>query len=221
MNPTKTDINVRPPSRRWRQLARPLACGSLLMAALTAQADYLWLQPGGAPGQLRVQAGELHKPLAKLPALQDAKAPLSEGKAASFEQAADHYSLGATGGDASFAATRVADGVVTYYQARFGRNETKPVNDLELVPTEPGGNTFRLMFKGRPVAASQVNVETSEGWRRTLRPAQDGTVSVVPSFPGLYVLEVSARVNNASVTVEGKKYDDVRHTATLSFDVLR
>ena len=38
-------------------------------------------------------------------------------------------------------------------------------------------------------------------------------------MPGLYVLEVSAKVNNASVTIDGKKYEDVRYTATLSFEV--
>jgi len=89
------------------------------------------------------------------------------------------------------------------------------------VPTEPGGNTFRLMYKGRPVAASQVNVDTSEGWRRVLTPAKDGTVSFTPAFPGLYVLEVTARVDNGSVTLDGQRYTDVRHTATLSFEVPR
>jgi hypothetical protein len=53
-----------------------------------------------------------------------------------------------------------------------------------------------------------------------LKPAKDGTVSLATPFPGLYVLEVTARVNGA-VTVDGKKYDEVRHTATLSFEVPR
>jgi hypothetical protein len=34
------------------------------------------------------------------------------------------------------------------------------------------------------------------------------------------VLEVTARVNGA-VTVDGKQYAEVRHTATSSFDVAR
>ena len=191
------------------------------LAASLAHADYLWLQSEG--GRTRVYAGELHKPLGRLPALQDTKVVLAEGRSAAYEQAADHFSLAEGGaGDVRFAATRPGpDGVLTYYQARFGRTETQAVNDLELVPTEPGGNTFRLMFKGRPVAASQVNVDTSEGWYRVLTPAKDGTVSFTPAFPGLYVLEVTARVNNGSVTVDGRKYDDVRHTATLSFEVSR
>jgi hypothetical protein len=136
------------------------------------------------------------------------------------DAAADHYSFAPGEGDARFTATHPgSDGVLTYYNARFGRGEAKAVNDLELVPTEPGGNRFRLMFKGRPVAVSQV--QTSEGWWRTLRPDADGTVGFEPAFPGLYVLDVSARVNDRSVTFEGKTYNDVRYTATLSFEVPR
>lgn len=190
------------------------------LVATLARADYLWIQPeaNGA----KVFAGELRKPLESLPVLLDAKAVLPKADDVPYEQASDHFGVPKATGDMRFVATRTStDGVLTYYQARFGRTETKSVNDLELVPTQPGGNTYQLIFKGRPVAASQVNVDTSEGWRRTLTPAKDGTVSFVPYIPGLYVLEVTARVNNGSVTLNGKKYDDVRHTATLSFEVPR
>lgn len=51
-----------------------------------------------------------------------------------------------------------------------------------------------------------------------LRPATDGSVSFDPAFPALYVLEVTARING-SASVDGKKYDDVRHVATLSFRI--
>ena len=43
-------------------------------------------------------------------------------------------------------------------------------------------------------------------------------MSLATPFKGLYVLEVTARVNG-SATVEGQKYEDVRHSATLSFVV--
>lgn len=190
------------------------------LVATLARADYLWIQPeaNGA----KVFAGELRKPLESLPVLRDAKAVLPETDEVPYDKASDHFGVPKATGDMRFVATRTStDGVLTYYQARFGRTETKSVNDLELVPTEPGGNTYQLILKGRPVAASQVNVDTSEGWHRTLTPAKDGTVSFVPYIPGLYVLEVTARVNNGSITLNGKKYDDVRHTATLSFEVSR
>lgn len=203
-----------------RRISASLVIVAGLLAATLARADYLWIQPEG--NQVKVLAGELQKPLEKLPALLDAKAVLPEGKAGTYELGADHFGVPKAKGDTRFVATRTGtDGVLTYYQARFGRTETKAVNDLELVPTDPNGNTYQLIFKGRPVVASQVNVETSEGWRRTLTPAKDGTVSFTPYIPGLYVLEVTARVNNGSVTLDGKKYNDVRHTATLSFEVPR
>lgn len=205
---------------KFRTAARLAAWTASLLLAGTAQADYLWLQAEG--GRAKVYAGELAKPLARLPVLSEAKAVAPEGKTPAVETAPDHYAFQADGpGDQRFTAVRAGDGVLTYLQARYGRSEAKAVNDLELVPTEPGGNRFQLFFKGRPVAASQVNVETSEGWRRVLTPAPDGTVGFTPWMPGLYVLEVTARVNNGSATLDGKKYEDVRHTATLSFEVQR
>lgn len=191
------------------------------LLAASAHADYLWLQREGQT--FKVQAGELQSPAKALPALTDPGLVPLEGKPTPpYEQAADHYSFASGSGDARFKATRAgADGVLTYYQARFGRQDTKAVNDLELVPTEPGGNTFRLSFKGRPANASRVNVETAAGWRKSLTPNPDGTVTLDTPIPGLYVLEVSAKVNNASVSIQGKKYEDVRYTATLSFEVSR
>lgn len=201
-------------------LGRLCTTAAFLFAG-AVHADYLWLQRDG--GQAIVRAGELHQPLARLPALQDPHALLADGKVLPAQARADHFAVApglAGAGDLRFTATQVgADGVLTYHQARLGRSETRAVSDLELVPVEPNGNTFQLVFKGRPVAASQVNVDTSEGWRRVLVPAADGTVGFTPAFPGLYVLEVTARVDNGSVTLDGRKYDDVRHTTTLSFEV--
>jgi len=195
-----------------------LAAAAALALGQPAWADYVWLQREG--GQAAARVGELHKPRADLSALRDARAVSPDGKTA--EAPGGQFAIAPAGGDLRFTAARAgADGALTYYQARFGRAETKTLNDLELTPTEPNGNTFRLVFKGQPVAASQVNVDTSEGWYRVLKPAADGTVSFTPSFPGLYVLEVTARLNDASVTLDGKKYEDVRYTATLSFEVPR
>lgn len=202
------------------RLRRAVLAAVALTAVGTVRADYVWLQTDG--GQLVARVGELRKPLSPLPALQDARSVAADGKATPLQAKGDAWALPAGGGDVRVSAARVGgDGSLAYYQARFGRQDTKAVNDLELVPTEPGGNAYRLVFKGKPVAASQVLVDTSEGWRRTLTPGPDGSVTFVPYFPGLYVLEVSARVNNASVTVDGKNYTDVRYTATLSFEVAR
>lgn len=194
-----------------------------LTAPLSARAadNYLWLGRDGA--QAVAQVGTLDaRADAAAAAVEAPRAFLADGKDLAVAPDGARFALPApAAGDLRFTARAVGEqGALVLYQARYGRAETKAVNDLELVPTEPGGNTFRLFFKGRPVAASQVNVETSDGWRRVLRPNADGAVTLGTPFPGLYVLEVTARLNG-SATVDGKKYDEVRHVATLSFDVPR
>lgn len=185
---------------------------------VAAHADILWLQRDGE--QVQAYMGKLHAPLAALPTLRDAQPALPGGRTAPVAAAADHYSFASSVGDARFTALRVGgDDVLTYFQARHGRQEITAVNDLELVPTGPGGSTFRLFFKGRPASASRVNVEAAAGWCKSFTPNPDGTVTLDTPIPGLYVLEVSAKVNDASVAINGKKYEDVRYTATLSFEV--
>ena len=212
-----------PSSLRLRSLSFAAAC---LAAAGGAQADYLWLSRDSAhAGSAVVRLGELDKTALPLASVVAPRAFFSEGKDLPLTAESDRAVVAAAAG-ADLRATASRPGIegdkatLTRFQARFGRSETKAVNDLELVPTEPNGNTFKLVWKGNAVPATQVNVETSEGWRRVLKPAKDGTVSLATPFPGLYVLEVTARVNGA-VTIDGKKYDEVRHTATLSFEVPR
>jgi hypothetical protein len=189
-----------------------------LFLASTAHAQYFWIDTD-TDGK-RIQSGELNKPGAAL-LVQDARAFSADGKAVALEAADGAYKTAVgNSGDLRFTANRVEDKGLVVYHARFGRQETKAVSDLELVPTTPGGDTYRLFWKGNAVAAAQVNVSTSEGWSRVLRPAADGSISFIPSFPALYVLEISAKLNGA-VTVAGTKYDDVRHVATLSFRVAR
>lgn len=201
-------------------MLKPSLFLTALLLATAAQADYLWLQPAG-DGSAQVRAGELHKPLAALPALRSPTAAQVRDKPLPVTTQADRFSIQAPApGDLRFSAVQPgAQGVLTYHQARLGRQDTQALNDLELVPTAAGGRTFKLVWKGKAVAAAQVHVETSAGWQRTLVPAADGTVTLDTPFPGLYVLEVSARVNGGSVTLDGKQYDDVRHTATLTFEV--
>lgn len=189
-----------------------------LFAVSVAHAEYFWIDNDA--DSLRIRYGELAKPQSVPADVQGTQATAADGKAVALDAVDGSYKAAQAGGDLRFTANHANEKALVIYHARFGRQETKASSDLELVPTTPGGNNFRLFWKGSPVAASQVNVVTSEGWLQVLRPATDGSVSFNPSFPALYVLEVSAKVNGA-VTVDGKKYDDVRHTATLSFRVDR
>jgi hypothetical protein len=188
-------------------------------AAPWSQAEYLWIErAAGQPAKAYLSEYQPteHLPLA---ALQNAQQRLAGDKHDALRPSGDALVFdAATPGDVRVRATRADGKALTVYEAREGRGETKAVNDLELVPTTPGGDTFKLSWKGTTVAASQVNVYTSEQWSRTLKPGADGNVTLNAVFPARYVLEVVAQVNG-KVTVDGQSYDSVTHVATLSFEV--
>lgn len=194
---------------------------SLCSAWGAAHADYIWLAPA-AGGAIEARAGTLEKPAAQFPDVKNARAFARNGQDVAVTRQPALVSIaGPAKEDVRYTAGVAHEGKsVTLYHAKWGRSETKALSDLELVPTEPGGQVFKLVWKGQPVAASQVQVDTSAGWRRALKPAADGSVHMETPFPGLYVLEVTAKVNG-SVVIDGVKYEDVRHTATLSFEVPR
>ena len=209
---------LQPPSHRL--LALFLVCA---VWATPASADYVWLERSGdglqaRQGKLLPSQGGKTAPAGTLA---QPRAVLASGQVLEIERQGEGWTIRPTPApDVRFSAVEpAAQGVLILHQARFGRNETRAVNDLEFVPLEPGGNTYKLVWKGATVAASEVSVEHAEGWRRSLVPAKDGTVGFTPWMPGLYVLHVSARVNESEVMYEGRKYNDVRHTATLSFEV--
>jgi len=189
-----------------------------LIGSCAANADYVWLEPS-ADGTRAFIGQHESANRADITVLNSSRAFVADGQVLPLKKQHDHLLVDPAPGDIRLTAQVVGQGdVLHFYQAKLGRSETKPVNDLELVPLEPNGNTFKLVWKGNAVAASQVNVSTSQGWVRTLKPAEDGTVTLTPLFSGLYVLEVTARVNG-SATYQGKQYADVRHSATLSFEV--
>lgn len=187
----------------------------------------VWLAPQGDTVQVKTAPIlPTPRPDAAL-RLTDPVAVLADGKTLAPKYDGDALVIAAPlrdGADMRLTAKAVDDaGVLNLFEARAGRSEVRAVNDLELVPTEPNGTTFKLVWKGNAVPAGQVDVETSAGWRRTLRQADDGTVSLTSPefrklFPGRYVLTVTAKLNG-KMTVDGKTFDTVMHTATLTFDV--
>lgn len=199
------------------------------LAALPAwAAPYVWVTSEG--GRVEAHVGELipTRQSSPTPVLKEPQVVLADGKDLPVQATDDGYTATLPGsevsGDARFTAKSLdKNDVLTIFGAKAGRSETKPVNDLELVPTEPNGDHFRLIWKGKPVASAVVGVQTSSGWRRTLHAGPDGTVSLVsPDFPDLfpsrYVLNTTVKLNG-EVEFDGKTYDSVRYTATLTFDV--
>lgn len=206
---------------RGRQAASLVLLLGSALALPVAQAEYLWIERGPAP-QAKAYLSEFQpNEQLSLGKLLEPSIKQTDGKNAALRSSGDAYPIADNGqGDLRVSAKLPEGDNLVIYEAKAGRSETKAVNDLELVPTEPNGNAFKLHWKGTVVSASQVNVYTSAQWTRTLKPNAEGVVTLDPSFPAHYVLEVTAQVNGAA-TVDGKRYDSVVHVATLSFEVPR
>lgn len=104
----------------WRWFAKVLCVASTLCVGAHVRAELVWLQRDGA--QLQAHIGELSAPASALPPLKDAQALMAGRADTSVTIAADHYSFVSGDGDARFTALQIgSNGVLTYFQARYGR----------------------------------------------------------------------------------------------------
>ena len=138
-----------------------LLATSLFLTSAPAHADYVWLERDTA-GAAHAYVGDFEAVKGATTGLAVVRAFMADGKDLPLSTEAERLNISApANGDVRLTATRIGDkDVLNYFQAKHGRSETKAVNDLELVPTEANGNTFKLVWKGNTVAATQVNVET-------------------------------------------------------------
>jgi len=209
-----------------RTLTATLALSASFAVAPAWAAPYVWVTAEGGNG--RAHVGELlESDKGSLPELKEAQTVQADGKEQPVQAGEDGYTFTLpqdASGDVRFTAKSLdSKGVLTIYGARYGRSETKAVNDLELVPTEANGSKFHLVWKGKPVTSAVVSAQTSAGWRQTLQAGPDGVISLTtPEFPDLfpsrYVLNATVKLNGEAI-LEGKAYDQVRYSATLTFDV--
>jgi hypothetical protein len=91
---------------------------------------------------------------------------------------------------------------------------------LEVVPVAEGGKTrFRLLAKGKPVANSEGSVLLPDGAKEKVATDKDGYTAAFDKS-GRYAVWL----RHAEVKVgehDGKKYEEVRHYATLVADIAK
>ena len=104
----------------------------------------------------------------------------------------------------------------TIFYARAGRSETVAKLDLELVPIAANGKTFVLLFRGSPLAKTDVTVLGPPKWEKPLRTDEQGRITVPTPWAGRYVLTV-AYVEDKAGSTGDDHFDRTRHVATLSF----
>lgn len=100
--------------------------------------------------------------------------------------------------------------------AREGRTELRNLLDLELVPTEAGGNTFTVLLRGEPLPRTEVTLVAPPRWERRLQTDAEGQVTFATPWAGRYVAEVIHIEDHAGGTGE-EAYAKRRLVSTLSF----
>ncbi|MGL6075210.1 MAG: DUF4198 domain-containing protein [Fimbriiglobus sp.] len=91
---------------------------------------------------------------------------------------------------------------------------------LEIVPsTEAGKTRFQLLAKGKPVADAEGSVMLPDGTKEKVKTDKDG---YTPAFEKTGRFAAYLKLTEAKAGEhEGKKYEEVRHYATLVVDVTK
>jgi hypothetical protein len=202
-----------------------------LLAALPAQAHYIWIEP--VNGEAHLCFGEYENALrektgSKLDNIAMPEVQINDDKrtAAAVQRKADYMAIAAKAGQpliAQEASMKVKDlrknniGIVKpMYYTRFAASETEGASSLALDIQPAGKGKVRVNLHGKPLAKAKLTVFAPNQWLREYETDEKGEAAIDTPWPGLYVVEV-AHVESVKGEYQGDAYEGVRHVGTLSF----
>jgi hypothetical protein len=206
------------------------ACLIALAAALAAPAaaHEVWVERD-ATGPARIYLGEPADPVPPGgdPEFHNLKSPKLVGAppaAVALTRRADHIEAPVAGGgdvrvrdDAVFAPWKMGEAMQGgIFYARAGRSETAGRMDLELVPVVANGDSFTLMFRGKPLPATKLTVITPDRWQKAFVTDAAGRITVPQQGAGRYLVSAS-HTEQAPATLGGQPVASVVHISTLTF----
>lgn len=193
-----------------------------------ATAHEVWIERD-ASGPARIYLGEPADivPEAGDPEFPNLKAPKLLGESAPLVRRANHIEAAVSGGgdvrltdDDVFAPWEGEggkwEGVV--YHARAGRTETRHALDLEIVPITANGDSFTVLWQGKPLPGAKVTVVNADRWQKSFAADGQGRVDVPVTGGGRYLLSTSHDVEGANM-LGGKTVGKTIHVSTLTFVV--
>ncbi len=202
----------------------------LFALAAPAAAHEVWIERDAA-GPARVYLGEPAEavPAAGDPEFPKLKAPTvfagDKAKPAALVRRTNHIEAAVPGaGDVRLVDDTVfepwageggkLEGVV--YYARAGRSETAHALDLEFVPVTANGNSFTLLWQGKPLPAAKVTIFNPDRWSKTFVTDAQGRIDVPVGDGGRYLVSVSHEVPGDRA-LGGKTVAKTYHISTLTY----
>lgn len=212
-------------------LKKSLMALVLSSMAVAASAHELWIErDGNGPVRVYVGHAEGHPDKGESVAKLEANTKVFTTDAKQLAKLAvkeDHLEATvATQGDARMVndlvwnpwKTKEGGYQAAIFTARAGRTDTKAVLDFELVPVAANGNTFTLVYKGKPLAEADVNVISPEKWTKTFTTDSEGRITLPIKEKGRFILVGAHNVDaDKGTEVAGQKVDKLSYTTALSF----
>lgn len=203
-----------------------------LAVAPAAFAHYLWLEKEGAGA--RLYFGEVNEVREQSPGRLDEipapKAWNAGGAALNASRGKGSFAIeGKTGQDLAAAETGYAvqdwtrHGIGVVKPMFYARSSAWPARAvaaapelrLDVQPVPGAANTVRVLFDGQPLAGAKLAVHAPNGWDQEHKADEQGRVTLSLPWRGQYVLEAIHK-EAAAGEFQGKRYEAVRHRATLS-----
>jgi hypothetical protein len=102
------------------------------------------------------------------------------------------------------------------YHARAGRTETRHALDLEIVPVTANGNSFAVLWQGKPLPGAKLTVIDPDRWTKAYVADDKGIVTAPERGKGRYLLSTSNEVAGER-QLGGKTVASTVHVSTLTF----
>jgi len=90
-----------------------------------------------------------------------------------------------------------------------------PELKVDIQPVVGSQDTFLVLFNGKPLAKNKIVVYAPNDWEQEHKTDEAGRVKLALPWRGQYVLETIYK-EPVSGEFEGKKFDAIRHRATLT-----
>ena len=217
-----------------------LALTLAILAPSAAQAHYLWLEQDKAGGHLYF--GEYEEMLRERSPgrLDEMPAPeirtvTSSGQSSAVQatREAGGFAFARPPRGTSIVATEGAYEVKDWTRAGIGIVKPMfyarlvdgvPASDaeamtLDILPTATAGE-FRVVFRGAPLAATDVRIIAPNAWTREATTDKEGKVHFDFPWRGQYILHV-VRLEKTPGKFNGVAYEAMRHRTTATINVSR
>lgn len=101
---------------------------------------------------------------------------------------------------------------------RAGRETTSALSDLDIAPKEANSNTFTVMYKGAPLAKTEIKVYSPTKWMKSFRTDDNGIVTIETPWQGEYFVKIEHDDKTAGIS-NGVAYESTIYVTTVTFDV--